>query len=162
MSAVESLNVALQTLTLFHGYVQQADAKLATAATIHLGFTAVAATQVGGLGRAWASNPLLVVAAVIVVMFFAAGFLVSGHHLISALHPRLTGPSGPNRFGLVRKIDVSSSASAAEQQREAWSLITTLSEVALRKHERIRNSLRWMVLMPIAIVAWLALRALTS
>lgn len=162
LSAVESLNVALQTVTIFHGYVQQADAKLATAATVHLGFTAVAATQAGSLGSAWTNGPLPAVASVIVVLLFAAGFLVAGHHLIAALRPRLTGPDGPNRFGLVRVGGELWSDDAVRQQREAWSLISTLSDIALHKHERIRRSLPWMILMPIATVAWMVLAALAS
>ncbi|MGV9772050.1 hypothetical protein [Streptosporangium sp. NPDC003464] len=162
LSAAESLNVALQTLTIFHGYVQQADSKLATTATVHLGFTAVAATQIGSMGKAWTGGPPLAVAAVIVVLLFTAGFLVAGHHLVAALRPRLTGPAGPNRFGLVRTDGVPSPADAVRQQREVWSLISTLADVALHKHERIRRCLPWMVLMPIATVAWLALTALTG
>ncbi|MEW1838729.1 hypothetical protein AB0392_12305 [Nonomuraea angiospora] len=162
LSAVESLNIALQTLTLFHGYVQHADAKLAAAATVHLGFTAVAATQIDGLVKAWTSGPLLATVAVTLVMCFTAGFFLSGHHLISALRPHLTGPTGPNRFGLVQTAAAPSTADAAEQQREAWSLISTLSDIAIRKHERIRRSLTWMILMLMAIVAWIALAALTS
>ncbi|MER5649226.1 hypothetical protein [Streptosporangium sp. NPDC002524] len=162
LNAVESLNIALQALTIFHGYVQQADAKLATVATVHLGFTAVAATQAGDLGQAWRSGSPPAVAMVILVVLFAAGCLVAGHHLVAALRPRLTKPAGPNRFGLIRAAEVPSPASAAEQQREAWSLISTLADVALRKHERIRRSLPWMALMPFAIVTWLALTALTG
>ncbi|MEU8039358.1 hypothetical protein [Streptosporangium sp. NPDC049078] len=160
LKAVESLNIALQTLTIFHGYVQQADAKLATMATVHLGFTAVAATQAGDLGGAWKSGPPLAVATAILTVLFAVGCFVSGHHLVAALRPRLTGPAGPNRFGLIRPTEVPSPAGAAEQQREVWSLISTLADIALRKHERIRRSLPWLALMPFATVAWLALTAL--
>ncbi|WP_326822852.1 hypothetical protein [Streptosporangium sp. NBC_01756] len=162
LNAVESLNISLQTLTIFHGYVQQADAKLATAATVHLGFTAVAVAQAGDLSKAWMSGPPMAVAAVILVLLFGAGCLIAGSQLIAALRPRLAGPAGPNRFGLVRADGVPSPAGAARQQREAWSLISTLADIALRKHERIRRSLPWMALMAVTTVAWLALTALTG
>ncbi|OUC99785.1 hypothetical protein [Streptosporangium minutum] len=162
LSAVESLNIALQTITIFHGYVQQADTKLATTATVHLGFTAVAATQVGSLGNAWTNGLPMAAAAVIIVLLFTAGFLLAGHHLIAALRPRLAGPAGPNRFGLVRTGEVPSQADPAKQQREAWALISTLADIALHKHNRIRRSLPWMILMPISTMVWLALATLTG
>lgn len=162
LSAAESLTVALQALTIFHGYVQQADAKAATVSTVHLGFTAIAATQAGAVREIWATGTPAAVTVVVVAVVFATGCLVSGHHLLAALRPRLLGPDVPTRFGLIHRPGPPGSTDAARQQREVWTLISTFADIATAKHERIRRGLPWLVLMPVAIVAWLALTALTG
>ncbi|MET9068017.1 hypothetical protein ACWDR1_30795 [Streptosporangium sandarakinum] len=162
LSATESLTVALQALTIFHGYVQQADTKAATVSTVHLGFTAIAATQADAVREVWVSGTPAAVTVVVVAVVFATGCLVSGHHFLSALRPRLLGPDIPTRFGLVRRAGSPSPADAVQQQREVWTLISTLADIALAKHERIRRGLPWLALMPVATITWLALTALTG
>ncbi|MEU6413097.1 hypothetical protein [Microbispora sp. NPDC046933] len=162
LTPVEALTVALTTVGAFQGYVQHADAKAATVATVHLGAAAVAATQMGALAglRASGAPIALRVVAVVLVTLYVAGFLVAGYHLVQGLRPRLGGPGGPNRFGLTGPGSESSRVRVAQQEREAWLLVGTLAELSREKHRRVGRALPWTALMLVATLLWLALGAL--
>ncbi|GIH60828.1 hypothetical protein [Microbispora siamensis] len=162
MTPVEALTVALTTVGTFQGYVQHADAKVATVTTVHLGAAAVAATQMGALTGLRAPGAPIApgVVAVVLVTLYVAGFLVAGYHLVQGLRPRLGGPAGPNRFGLAGPGSGSSRVSIAQQEREAWLLVGTLAELSREKHRRVGRALPWTALMLVATLLWLALGAL--
>jgi hypothetical protein len=150
--------VALAGLTMFNVYMQQAEMKATTLATIHLGTAALAATQAAGPAAMWqAGGPRAVLAAALLAGFLA-GFAVGGWHLAAAMRPNLTGPSGANRFGLVRNPGngVPPRADAGEQEKEVWLLVQALRDVAVRKHRRIRRALPWTALAMASTVGWLA------
>ncbi|MEV4455160.1 hypothetical protein [Microbispora sp. NPDC049633] len=161
MTPVEALTVALTTVGTFQGYVQHADAKVATVTTVHLGAAAVAATQMGALTglRAPGSPAALGVVAVVLVTLYVAGFLVAGYHLVQGLRPRLGGPDGPNRFGLAGPARGRSQVSVMQQEREAWLLVGTLAELSREKHRRVGRALPWTALMLVATLLWLAVGA---
>ncbi|WP_182874381.1 hypothetical protein [Microbispora sp. H10670] len=159
----EALQVALTAVGAFQGYVQHADAKVATVTTVHLGAAAVAATQIGVLAalRAPGRPALLGVVAVVLLALYAAGFFVAGYHLVQGLRPRLGGPAGPNRFGLAGgEPGPSPQADATQQEREAWLLAGRLAELSRDKHRRVGRALPWTALMLAATLLWLALGGL--
>ncbi len=162
MTPVEALTVALTTVGTFQGYVQHADAKVATVTTVHLGAAAVAATQMGALAglRAPGAPAALGVVPIVLITLYMAGFLVAGYHLVQGLRPRLGGPDGPNRFGLAGPSSGSSQVSVTQQEREAWLLVSTLAELSREKHRRVGRALPWTALMLVATLLWLALGAL--
>ncbi|MEN3534307.1 hypothetical protein AAH991_04260 [Microbispora sp. ZYX-F-249] len=161
MTPVEALTVALTTLGTFQGYVQHADAKVATVTTVHLGAAAVAATQMGALAglRAPGAPAALSVVAIVLITLYVAGFLVAGYHLVQGLRPRLGGPGGPNRFGLAGPARVTSRVSVPQQEQEAWLLVGTLADLSREKHRRVGRALPWTALMLVATLLWLAVGA---
>ncbi|GGL27960.1 hypothetical protein [Planomonospora parontospora] len=160
LSPVEALTVALTTVTTFQTYAQHADTKVATVATVHLGTAAVAATQAGAFAEAAPLHPVLRLVTAVLAVLYVTGFVISGHHLLQGLRPRLDGPPGANRFGLAGQRGAVRRAGAAEQEREAWRLVSSLAELTRAKHARITRALPWTALMLVTTLVWLALAAL--
>ncbi|MEU8277552.1 hypothetical protein ACFYOK_18130 [Microbispora bryophytorum] len=161
MTHAEALTIALTTLGTFNGYVQQAEAKVTTVVTIHLGAAALAATQAGGMAPLWAAGPASAVGATILLLSFCVGFLVAGYHLALGLRPNLKGPGGVNRFGLVRPAKADRpTAPVGKQLEEIQLLIEVFRTVALRKHRRVRRALPWMALTFASVIIWTAITAL--
>ncbi|MGI5268426.1 hypothetical protein ACQEUU_04690 [Nonomuraea sp. CA-218870] len=163
LTRAEALTVALTSLGTFTGYVQQAEAKVTTMVTIHLGVAALAATQVGGMVPLWTAGPVSAIGAAVLLSSFCAGFFIAGYHLALALRPDLREPYGTNRFGLVRpgKID-RPPASVGKQLEEIQLLIEVLTTVALQKHHRVRRALPWMGLACVSVILWMAVAALAK
>ncbi|MER7504812.1 hypothetical protein AB0L05_29020 [Nonomuraea pusilla] len=158
---VETLTIALTTLGTFNAYVQQAESKVTTAATIHLGAAALAATQAGSMAPLWAAGPASALGALILLVSFCTGFLVGGYHLALALRPDLKGPGGANRFGLVQPPGQDRAPVPAEKQlEEVLLLIEVFRAVALRKHGRVHRALPWMALTFASVILWTAMAAL--
>lgn len=161
LTHAEALNIALTTLDTFNGYVQQAEAKVTTAVTIHLGAAALAATQAGGMALLWAAGSASAVGASVLLLAFCIGFLAGGYHLALGLRPDLKGPDGVNRFGLVQPTKTGRPPALVDKQlEEIQLLIEVFRTVALRKHRRVRRALPWMALTFASVILWTAITAL--
>lgn len=156
LTKAETLTIAFTTLATFNTYVQQAESKVAIVITVHLGTAALAATQSSGLARAWAAGAPAAAAAVVLLLSFGAGFLAAGCHMVLALRPDLRGPTGYNRFGLVRaaRLRTLPPAGVEAQVEEIHSLIEVLTAVAMHKHRHVRRALPWMALTVVSVILW--------
>ncbi|MFG1947525.1 hypothetical protein [Nonomuraea sp. NPDC048826] len=163
LTRAEALTVALTSLDTFNGYVQQAEAKVTTMVTIHLGVSALAATQVGAVAPHLAASLPSAVGFAALLSIFCVGFLIAGCHLALALRPDLRAPYGVNRFGLVRPTKAGRPpASTTKQLEEVRLLIEVLTTVALQKHRRVRRALPWMGLTSVSAILWVAVAALVK
>ncbi|MEU7000656.1 hypothetical protein [Nonomuraea sp. NPDC046570] len=161
LTPADSLSVALTELATFNGYIQQAESKVTTMVTVHLGATALAAAQAGELTPLWAAGLPAAGAVAALLAAFVAGFLTAGHHLLRALRPDLRAPERGGHFGLVRPTGTARHpANVAEQLEEIHLLVEVLREVALHKHRRVRRAMPWMGLMLASLVGWIALGAI--
>ncbi|MGH3980566.1 MAG: hypothetical protein ACRDRZ_16465 [Pseudonocardiaceae bacterium] len=90
LSAEQQLNVALETINAFSGWVMNVDTKIAMLSATQVVLALFMAAQ--RLSRAWPDSPLSKTVLVTLVIFVTS-FLATVRHLGAALQPRLsTGP----------------------------------------------------------------------
>ncbi|MGP3999659.1 hypothetical protein [Streptomyces sp. 8N706] len=161
LSAAEEVTVAVAALTSFQQVTQQADAKAGTLVAVHVGLTAVVATQIGRVSRAVASWPSSLPFWLATTAYVTA-FAVSGYLLVQVIRPRTGWPGGPNRFALVdggpgRAVPGSSAGSVngAQLAAQAWETAETLARIAVVKNRYTVLAVGWVATMVIVAAAWL-------
>lgn len=131
---------ALTVMNTFQGYLQHADAKVSTLVVAHAGAAvAVIATPSSTMGRHG-------VVAVSGLALFVGAFLMSGHHLIQALRPRLNSSVPPSAFGIMG-ISVDPPTDPAAQRDAAWEMARIFAEIARVKHEHVARAIPWTAAM---------------
>lgn len=132
--------MALTVMNTFQGYLQHADTKVATLVVVHAGAAiAVIATPSSLTARHGA-------VALAVLALFAGAFLMSGHHLIQALRPRLTASIPPSAFGLMG-VSVTPPTDPRVQRDAAWEMARIFAEIARTKHEHVARAIPWTAAM---------------
>jgi hypothetical protein len=128
--------LALALMNTFQGYLQHADTKVSTLVVAHAGgAVAVIASPPSTIGQHGAL-------ALSAFALFVGAFLMSGHHLIQALRPRLTASLPPSAFGLMG-ISAEPLADPAEQREAAWRMARIFAEIARIKHEHVARAIPW-------------------
>jgi hypothetical protein len=127
---------ALTVMSTFQGYLQHADAKVSTLVVAHAGATvAVIATPSSITGR-------FGLVALAGLALFIGAFLMSGHHLIQALRPRLTSSVPSSAFGLMG-ITEELPTDIVEQRDAAWEMARIFAEIARVKHRHVARAIPW-------------------
>ncbi|MFB7667316.1 hypothetical protein ACFC1R_25800 [Kitasatospora sp. NPDC056138] len=134
-------------MTIFQGYVQQADSKVNTLLVVHTGGAVAVVSTLGGRGDL--RHPVLTW---ILLAGFATAFLVSGYHVTQALRPRLDPPVPPSRFAITGLADDDGLGAVgpdtarwdpAAQRIEAWATARLLSQIALVKNRHVVRATPW-------------------
>jgi hypothetical protein len=132
--------MALTVMNTFQGYLQHADAKVSTLVVAHAGAAvAVIATPSSITGQ----HGVMTVSA---LALFVGAFLMSGHHLIQALRPRLTSSVPPSAFGLMG-ISIEPPRDPSAQRDAAWEMARIFAEIARVKHEHVSRAIPWTAAM---------------
>lgn len=144
--------MALTMMNTFQGYLQHADAKVSTLVVAHAGAAvAVIAAPLNITGRSGAvALPALVL--------FAGAFLMSGHHLIQALRPRLTASVPPSAFGLMG-ISAKPLTDLSDQRDAAWKMAQIFAEIAQTKHVHVARAIPWTAAMLVIGLSGVIVRA---
>ncbi|MFF0656442.1 Pycsar system effector family protein [Micromonospora tulbaghiae] len=141
------LQVGLATAASFQTSIRHADTKAVALLTVE---GAVAAAIVDrALDLRTDGGPSIVAFAAVLGATFVLGLAAATWHLLLAFRPRLEGGGRHNRFGfpsLVRSGGRPSMASARRQREEVWDFVVTLAHIAMAKHQRIRQSMPWLVM----------------
>jgi hypothetical protein len=137
------LGTTLTTVSFFQGAVQHADEKVRTVVAVQTMVTAMVTAQVGLLGTPRsASVPRF---AVFVVLFcFVAAYAYSSFHLVQAVRPRTSGPTGQNRFAFPSVATNPAEplgGSLRGQCAQAHEMAGLLAALAMRKHRHLRFAL---------------------
>jgi hypothetical protein len=153
----QQLNVALQTVNAFAGWVANADTKIATLSAAQVGLALFMAAQpvtevVGQEGAAaWAG--------LATVVLFALSFLASARHLGVALHPRLSAGPALNHFVFPSVAPAHpgtlGGATAGELVDQAWAQAHVLSTIAVVRFRHISRALAWTGISVLAVLGWL-------
>ncbi|GAA3749438.1 hypothetical protein [Salinactinospora qingdaonensis] len=153
---------ALTALTMFQGYVQQADAKVGTLVVVNAGSAfAVMAAQAESAGQRGSLASLLLVV-------FTIAFLASGYHLVQALRPRRTPAPQSSRFsiamdryqnGEIPPYD-KAETNAVDEVREAWELSRVFATLARLKHAHVARSIPYTSVMLVAALGSVVVESL--
>lgn len=134
LSPTEDLNIALHMISSFQGTIQHADAKagmLFAGQAVLTGTTATTTLEIRPQWVAWLFTTV-----------FLLALTGSLWHLAIAVLPRLSGPTGVNRFSLPQLAGASGQDSTVSRQREdAWRLAAALATIAIEKHQRIQRAI---------------------
>ncbi|MFR9777781.1 hypothetical protein ACL02O_17215 [Micromonospora sp. MS34] len=141
------LQVGLVTAASLQASIRHADAKAVALLTIEGAVTT--ATVDRALPLMTEGTPFVVMLAAVLGATFVLGLAVAAWHLVLAFQPRLEGAGRDNRFGfpsLVAGSGRPSMASARRQREEAWDFVVALARIAMAKHQRVRQSIPWLVM----------------
>lgn len=153
----QQLNVALETINAFAGWVANVDTKIATLSTAQLLLALFMASQ--RLSLAWPANSPLTTIALVAQAIFVISFLVTVRHVGAALRPRLsTGPE-LNHFvfpSVARATtEVLGKESTDSLIRQAWGQAHALSVIAVARYRHFSKALSWAGLGVLAVLVWL-------
>ncbi|MGV9806774.1 hypothetical protein [Micromonospora chersina] len=141
------LQVGLATADSLQASIRHADTKAVALLTIE-GAVAMATVD-RALPLMTESTPFVVMLAALLGATFVLGLSVAAWHLVLAFQPRFEGANRSNRFGfpsLVGSGGRPSMASARRQREEAWDFVVALARIAMAKHQRVRQSMPWLVM----------------
>jgi hypothetical protein len=152
----QQLNVALQTINAFAGWVANVDTKIATLSAAQVALTLFMATQplskvADGSPSAWFALAAL--------FGFTVSVLATVRHLGAALRPQLGAATAVNHFmfpsvATTEPADLGE-VSAGTLQRQAWTQAHTLSVIAVDRYRHFSRGLSWSGLSVVAVLIWL-------
>ena len=141
------LQVGLATAASFQMSIRHADVKAVGLLTVE-GAVATAIVE-RALALMTDGEPFIVSFAAVLGAIFVLGLATATGHLLLAIRPRLGDAGRPTRFGfpsLVRSGGRPSMAAVQRQREEVWDFVVTLAHIAMAKHQRIRQSMPWLVM----------------
>jgi hypothetical protein len=149
----EDVYVALTTMTSLQATIRFADAKVGALAAVASGTVLLLPEQAA---RSLAEAPFMAASQVYVALLTVAvaGAAGSGWHLMLALMPAISGPPAENRFAFPAIASKASGLPPADLGRvrtEAWEHVAVLAGIAMRKHRRVRASVRWTAVEVVAV-----------
>ncbi|WP_067071261.1 Pycsar system effector family protein [Carbonactinospora thermoautotrophica] len=163
LTAAEELQIALETINAFTGWVHNADTKIGILAGVQVTLAVMVASQAEAAIEA--AN-VFGVAAWAVLLVFVACFAASAGYLGRALWPRLAVRGRPNRFAFPSLAacppEELGQADPARLVAEAWEQAHTLSLIALAKFRYFGRALSWTGAALCCVLAWLATTSLTG
>ena len=138
--AEAELSTMLNTISSFQGAVHHADEKVRTIVAVQTLITAMVTAQLALLGPPRSTSALHVA----ILLCFVAAYAHSSFHLVQAIWPRTSAPSGENRFAFPSvAIDKVSTfhRSLPDQCDQAHEMTRLLAALAMRKHRHVRFAL---------------------
>lgn len=157
LSIEQELQVAMETINAFAGWVMNGDTKIATLSTTQVILAVFMAAQ--PLGRAWPVNSPLSTTALIAVIVFSVSFLVTIRYLGAALRPRLSTDPKLNHFAFptVARVSVGALGNQATDSlvHQAWEQAHALSVIAVTRYRHFSRALTWAGLSVFSVLIWL-------
>ncbi|MGH3389663.1 MAG: hypothetical protein ACRDOO_12390 [Actinomadura sp.] len=129
--------MAVTVMATFQSYLQHADAKVSTLLVAHAGAVVAVMAALPSLPNL--NGPSNLILPMLLVAFFIA-FLLSGHHLVQALRPRLRTPIPPSAFG-VMGISDRLPVGFQSQRDAAWQMVRLFADLAETKHRHVAKAI---------------------
>jgi hypothetical protein len=150
--ASDEMMAAVAALNSFQQVTQQADTKASALIAVHVGLTAVIATQFGHASRI---HSLAALAAWLTAGTYLAAAAISGYMLAQAIRPRAISPERQNRFALAPPRNAGRiSRSYAD---DVWETSDNVASIARIKNHHVGRAVVWMAVMVITAALWLVI-----
>lgn len=153
----QQLNVALEAVKAFSGWVMNVDTKLGTLSTAQVVLALFMAAQ--PLSRTWPADSPLSKIALASVIIFTISFLATVRHLGGALYPRVSTGSKLNHFVFPSVARANVGALGDEPTdcliRQAWAQAHALSVIAVARYRHFSRALIWSGVSVLSVVVWL-------
>jgi hypothetical protein len=162
LTAVQQLDIALQTMNTVAGWVTNADTKIATLSAVQAGLALFMAAQpvAAVVGRGGVAGG----AGITAITLFGVAFLASIRHLGEALRPRLSAGPALNHFAFPSVARAQPAAlghaSADALLYQAWAHAHVLSVIAVTRFRHFSRALVWTGAGVLAVLGWLGSRQL--
>lgn len=154
----QQLNVALETINAFSGWVINADTKIATLSTAQVLLALFMAAQPLSL-KLSADSPLRKMA-LVALLIFAISFLAAVRHLGAALRPHLYAGPDLNHFVFPSVARVKADSLGRVPMNllvhQAWTQAHALSVIAVIRYRHFSKALAWTGLNVLSVLIWLA------
>jgi hypothetical protein len=144
---------AVAALSSFQQVTQQADTKASALIAVHVGLTAVVATQFGH-ARGGIHSLVALAAWVTAGTYFAAA-AISGYMLAQVIRPRAIKPTGRNRFALAPLKD--EGCTGQSYADDIWETAENVAAIARIKNHHVGRAVVWMAVMVITAALWLVI-----